>query len=194
MAAPGRPPRVAFLAVLGCAVTACGAPRAAPEAHSAPTTATSSPAPATASPAVPGGLPDLTRLDQHDATAVSETALTLMWTVDSTTDHGQLDAYRRAIPLLDSVYAAAITGQAGGGVPGRWSGHRAYARVRLTRQSPQGDVAADTPTLAHRQWKIAVTPTGRDGWKDTPVHATAFVTLKRAEPSAPWRVSAVGTT
>ena len=199
MAAPGRPPRVALLAVLTCAVSACGGGhRAAPEASASPTVAISSPAPptATSSPAVPRGLglPDLKRLDQRDATAVSKAALTLMWTVDSATDHGQQDAYQRATPLLDSVYKAVIADQGGGGVPGQWSRHRAYAKVRLTRQTPEGDVPADTPTLAHRQWRINVTPTGRDGWKDSPVHVTAFVTLKRDKPSGPWRVSAVGTT
>ncbi|MBO2443069.1 hypothetical protein [Actinomadura nitritigenes] len=198
MAAPGRPPRVAFLTALACAVSACGVGhRAAPEATSAsPTAAISSPAPAspTSSPRVPRGLPDLSRLDQSDATAVSKAALTLMWTVDSAIDHGQQDAYQRATPLLDSVYKAVIDGQGGGSMPGLWSRHRAYAKVRLTRQTPLGDVPADTPKLAHRQWRIDVTPTGRDGWKGDPVHATAFVTLRRDKPSGPWRVSAVGTT
>lgn len=197
MAAPGRPPRIALLAVLACAVSACGGGhRAAPDASASPTAALSSPAPTTASPAVPRGLglPNLKRLDQSDATAVSRAALILIWTVDSATDQGQQDAYKRAAPLLDSVYKAVIAGQGGGGAFGLWSRHRAYAKVRLTQQTPLGDVPADTPTLAHRQWKITVTPTGRDGWKDAPVHATAFVTLKRDKPSGPWRVSAVGTT
>jgi hypothetical protein len=143
---------------------------------------------------MPRGLPDLSRLDQSDATAVSKAALTLMWTVDSAIDHGQQDAYQRATPLLDSVYKAVIDGQGAGSMPGLWSRHRAYAKVRLTRQTPLGDVPADTPKLAHRQWRIDVTPTGRDGWKGTPVHASAFVTLRRDGPDAPWRVSAVGTT
>lgn len=196
MTAPGRPPRVALLAALACAVSACGVGhRAAPEATSpSPTAAISSPAPATTSSAVPRGLPDLSRLDQSDATAVSKAALTLMWTVDSAIDHGQQDAYQRATPLLDSVYKAVIADEGGGGIPGQWSRHRAYAKVRLTRQIVQGDVPADTPKLAHRQWRIDVTPTGRDGWKDAPVHATAFVTLRRDGPDDPWRVSAVGTT
>ncbi|WP_433142608.1 hypothetical protein ACQPZ8_46675 [Actinomadura nitritigenes] len=196
MTAPGRPPRVALLAALACAVSACGVGhRAAPEATSpSPTAAISSPAPATTSSAVPRGLPDLSRLDERDATAVSKAALTLMWTVDSAIDHGQQDAYQRATPLLDSVYKAVIADEGGGGIPGQWSRHRAYAKVRLTRQIVQGDVPADTPKLAHRQWRIDVTPTGRDGWKDAPVHATAFVTLRRDGPDDPWRVSAVGTT
>ncbi|MGI5323805.1 hypothetical protein [Actinomadura nitritigenes] len=206
MAAPGHPPRVALLAVLACAVSACGGGHQdAPETTGAsPTAAVSSPATAspatspatspTASPRVPRGLPDLTRLDQTNATAVSKAALILMWTVDSAIDHGQQDAYQRATPLLDDVYKTVIAGQGGGGIPGQWSRHRAYAKVRLTRQTPQGDVPAETPTLAHRLWRIDITPTGRDGWKDTPVHVTAFVTLKRDGPDAPWRVSAVGTT
>lgn len=195
MAAPGRPPRVVLLAALACAIASCGIPRSTPAASTAPTptTAISSPAPATASPKVPGGLPDLTRLDQDDATAVSKAALTLMWIVDSTTDRSQRDAYQRAIPLLDEFYKVAVADQPGGVVPGQWIEHRAYAKVRLTRRTPEGDVPADTPALAHRAWEIAVTPTGRDGWKGAPVHVNAFVTLRRKDPSAPWRVSAVGT-
>jgi hypothetical protein len=194
MAAPGRPSRVVLLAALACGMSACGVGhRAAPEATSASPTAAIS-APVTTSSAVPRGLPDLSRLDQSDATAVSKAALALMWTVDSAVDHGQQDAYQRAFPLLDSVYKAVVAGQGGGGLPGQWSRHRAYAKVRLTQETPLGDVPAETPTLAHRQWRIEVTPTGRDGWKDTPIHATAFVTLRRNGPDDPWRVSALGTT
>ncbi|MEU8302852.1 hypothetical protein AB0C84_04760 [Actinomadura sp. NPDC048955] len=193
MAAPGRPPRLVFLVALTCAVASCGSPRTTPDTKAAPSAAISSPAPASASPSPPGGLPDLTRLDQHDATAVSKAALTLMWIVDSTTDHSQRDAYQRAAPLLDEAYKASVAAQPGGLVPGQWTEHRAYAKVRLTPQRPQGDVPTDTPTLAHRGWAITVIPTGRDKWKGAPVHATAFVTLKRKDPGAPWRVSAVGT-
>ncbi|MEU9838788.1 hypothetical protein AB0C69_06130 [Actinomadura sp. NPDC048032] len=193
MAAPGRPPRIVFLAALTCALASCGTPRATPAPSTAPTSAISSPPPATASPKVPGGLPDLTRLDHYDATAVSKAALTLMWLVDSTTDHSQRDAYQRAMPLLDDFYKVSVSDQPGGVVPGQWTEHHAYAKVRLARRTPEGDVPADTPTLAHRGWGITVTPTGRDGWKGSPVHATAFVTLRRKDPSAPWRVSAVGT-
>jgi hypothetical protein len=116
-----------------------------------------------------------------------------MWTVDATTDHGQLDAYHRAVPLMDAAYAATLTDQPTGTLPSTWRDHRAHALVHLTHHSPEGDVEPDTPTLAHRAWTITVHPTGRDGWTGAPIHTTAFVTLQRPQPEAPWRVSAVGT-
>ncbi|MEO3830316.1 hypothetical protein [Actinomadura sp. B10D3] len=116
-----------------------------------------------------------------------------MWTVDAVTDTGQLDAYLRAQPFLTSAYAAGLRSQPLGAVPASWRDHRAYAKVQLTRQPTEGGVGPDSAVLAHRQWRITVTPIGRDGWRDSPAHATAFVTLIRQGDRSPWKVNAVGT-
>lgn len=139
-----------------------------------------------------GGLPDPKTVDRGDATAVSRAAVQVMWTVDATIDRGQLDAYLRAKPYLSPEYAEAVSAEPPGSLPSLWRDHRAYARVRLTRQAPEDGVGPDTATTAHRQWGITVIPTGRDGWTGPSVHATAFVTLTRGDGGG-WQVSGVTT-
>lgn len=162
-------------------------PSASAPAPSAP--AAIAPAP-TATPH--GGLPDPKEVDRGDATAVSRAAVQVMWTVDAAVDRDQLDAYLRAGPYLSAKYAKALNAEPVGAVPSLWRDHRAYARVRLTPQAIEDGVGADTATTAHREWAVTVTPTGRDGWKGAPVHATAFVTLTRGD-DGDWQISEVTT-
>ncbi|WP_344547314.1 hypothetical protein [Actinomadura fulvescens] len=117
-----------------------------------------------------------------------------MWTVDATTDHSQLDAYRRAARWCTPKYAQQLALQAAtGSIPEKWRAHRAYGKVELQPTRPEGDVEPDTPTTARRQWTITLTPTGRDGWKGAAVHASAFVVLTRPHPQTGWLVSFVST-
>ncbi|GAA2148906.1 hypothetical protein [Actinomadura napierensis] len=138
-------------------------------------------------------MPDPKKINQEDATAISRAAVQVMWTVDAAIDTGQLDAFKRAEPYLTPVYTAQLRTEAPGDLPASWRAHRAYAKVRLTRQPPESGVGPDSPILAHRQWLIVVTPTGRDGWTGPQVHAIAFVTLTRAAARGAWRVSTVTT-
>lgn len=159
--------------------------------RSAPVTPARSPTPApTATPH--GGLPDPDAIDRGDATAVSRAAIKVMWTVDAAVDSSQLDAYLRAKPYLSPEYAKGVSAETSGALPALWLDHRAYSRVRLTQQAPEDGVGADTSATAHRQWSITATPTGRDGWTGSPVHATAFVTLRRGDDGG-WQVSEVTT-
>lgn len=185
--------RMALLAAMGCAAAACGSGQAPRHPAESPVTAISPSATSTSTALPQGGLPDFRKVDQGNPTAVSKTVITVMWTVDATVDNGQRDAYLRAVPLLATTYAATISNQPAGGLPATWRDHRAYARVQAVLEEPKGDVEPDTPTTAHRQWQITVTPIGRDGWKGALVHASAFVTLTRAAANAPWRVSNVTT-
>ncbi|CNF47672.1 Uncharacterised protein [Mycobacterium tuberculosis] len=168
------------------------------DTEAAPTPIRSAPVtPAHSSTPVPsatphGGLPDPDAIDRGDATAVSRSAIQVMWTVDAAVDSSQLDAYRRAKPYLSAEYAKRVSGETTGVLPSLWREHRAYSRVHLTQQAPEDGVGADTAATAHRQWGITATPTGRDGWTGSPVHATAFVTLRRGNDGG-WQVSEVTT-
>lgn len=142
---------------------------------------------------LPGRRIDFTGVDQTDATAVSKAVVITMWTVDAAVDRGQRDAYLRAAPLLEPAYAASIADQPGEGVPSAWRQHQAYSTVNAVQERPEGDVVPDTATATHRQWRVAVTATGRDGWTPRCVNATVFVRLRRFDRDAPWRVAAVTT-
>ncbi|MEU9019233.1 hypothetical protein [Actinomadura sp. NPDC048394] len=183
-----------LLIALAPAIAACGPNTAQQPAAIAPS-ASSTPTEKAAPTGTPYGGPlELRKIDQRDATAVSRAAVRVMWTVDAATDRSQRDAYLRARPLCTSEYAAALAADAAAGaIPTAWTDHRAYAKVDLAPRTPEGDVDEDTPTTAYRGWAITVTPTGRDGWTGTPVHAIAFVALKRPNASTPWRISHVGT-
>lgn len=185
--------RPAVLAVTGLLLASgCGLP------HRERTggTATSPPAAVPSNPpaptGTPRGLPDPKTVDRRDATAVSRAAVQTMWTVDAAIDRGQSDAYQRARPYLTPEYAARAEAQPIGTVPSLWRDHRAYARVRLTPQTPEDGAPPDNARTAHRQWEVAVTPVGRDGWKGAPTRAIAFVTLTRGGEND-WRVSGVTT-
>jgi hypothetical protein len=187
-----------IVALTAATAAACGLTPARHNATESNAPSPSAPAPSpTISPTgvPPGGLPDPKKIDQRDATAVSKAAVRVMWTVDAAIDHSQRDAYLRARPWCTTQYAAALAAEApAGAVPPPWTDHRAYAKVRLTPRTPEGlDPGEQTPTTTYRGWAITVTPTGRDGWTGPPVHATAFVVLKRATDKSPWRVSHVGT-
>lgn len=201
MTAFWQPGRIAVTAATVIAAAACGttgahrpsvavSPAASPTAS--PTTSAASCSPSKG--ATPPGLPDPQGIDHSDATAVARAAVTVMWTVDAEIDQGQRDAYKRACPYLTAQYAAQIASEDSvGPVPAVWKEHRAYAKVSLTLQQPEGDLDPDTATRAYRQWSITVTPTGRDGWTGPRTRATAFVVLVRATARDSWRVFRVTT-
>lgn len=146
------------------------------------------------SPGRPPGVPDPRAVDHTDATAVAEAALITMWTVDSATDHGQRDAYLRALPYLTDEHAARVRADpATPPLPDEWRRHRAYARVTVERLPTEEGAPADTTTAIYRQWQITVRPTGRDGWRADPVTATAYTALQRRAAGRPWRIAQITT-
>lgn len=190
-----RPRRLGVTLAMATALTAAACGHDDPPQTGGPTATTPAPSPASPSPGTPPGLPDPRTINHRDATAVSRAAVQVMWTIDATIDqHGQHEAYQRAVPYLTAEYTATITKAVpAGSIPATWAAHRAYTKVQLKPRKPEGDVPADTTTTAHRGWAITVTPTGRDGWTGTPVHAIAFVVLTRADPASVWKISHVGT-
>lgn len=155
-----------------------------------PTSSGGSPSPSR-SPRIPGGLPDLRRIDQKDATAVSRAALTVMYTVDSTVDAGLRNARLRATHYLTTTYAAAIKAEPVQYVPEDWRRHRAYLAVRLRPTVREKGAPTDGPTASYREWEMTTVPTGRDRWRGAPRTSVVYMALVRSSKNAPWRVSDV---
>ncbi|MEJ8662312.1 hypothetical protein [Streptomyces sp. MS1.AVA.4] len=143
-----------------------------------------------------GGIPLPASVDQTDAGAVSRGGLTALMTYDTTTDDSRTEASIRTADAgwCTAAYGAqlrAATTHAGAGATwASWAQHRAYTTVSLTAADEAGR-PADTPTTAYRQWIVAVTPHGRDGWKGPAEQYTAFVELVRAQAGAPWRLNSL---
>lgn len=195
----GAPSRLAqTLACLSAAaaLTGCGG-SSHPRAHEAAPSATVSPAAPTPVRDQPApsmsGLPDLSTVDGNDPTAVSRAALTVMWTTDSSLDHGgQHDAQLRAVPYLTPAYAVQIrAAQPSPPPPDAWVRDRVRTHVQM--RPGEEERPADTPTTAYRQWLLTVTSIDAHGHRPVkPVHVTAYVILNRTA-GQPWRVSQVST-
>jgi hypothetical protein len=197
--------------VLLLATTACTHhPAAAPPASTPPPTTgsptTPSPAPfglpkpaspvPTGKPGLPeGGLVDPATVNQRDADAVGQAALTDMYRQDTTIDTSPTDALRRSVPWLSTHYRTALAAaqpHGAGSTWTSWTAHHAYTRVTVTLEHDYGQ-PADTPTLALRIYAVTVTPTGRDTWHGTPTSTAVFLTLTRPDARQPWRVDALTT-
>ncbi|MEV4440920.1 hypothetical protein AB0K09_18260 [Streptomyces sp. NPDC049577] len=142
-------------------------------------------------PPVP--LPTSANVKNGDPDTVSQAAVTIQWTMDTTIDTSQHDAELRSADLLAPRYLAALKAHPPVAAPGaqwiEWSHHRAYTTV--TTRALHDQRPPDTPLEARRQWLVTATPHGRDRWTGRPVTSTVFVTMTRADASSPWRVSAV---
>jgi hypothetical protein len=146
----------------------------------------------TGTPGVP--LPRVDQVDQRDATALSQGALTVWFTADTTSDTSWQDAAVRSGPWLTPEYAGQQADFAPLAGPraewGEWAAHRAYTVVAMVAAREAG-APADTDVEAFRQWRVTVTATGRDGWTGPPTASTAYVHLVRASVADPWRVAQV---
>ncbi|MGW1674612.1 hypothetical protein [Streptomyces sp. NPDC002324] len=162
-------------------------PRDATEAAPLPTGATGQPK---------GGIPYPGDVDGNDASAVSKAALTALTTYDTTLDTSRNDAGRRTAEAgwCTTAYAEQLRAAVSRSQPGTdwttWAAHKAYTKPRLTLTEEAGR-PNDTQTTAYRQWTIALTPTGRDGWKGPEEVHVAFAELTRTTTSNPWRLNAV---
>ncbi|PZG22362.1 hypothetical protein [Nonomuraea aridisoli] len=136
--------------------------------------------------------PDPGTIDQRDADAVSTAVLTTMWSIDTTADRDQRDAVLRAAGWLSPDYLADLRTAPRVGTDAAWTTWAAHrARTRPTLTAGRDTRPPDTATHAYRQWQLAVTPIGADGWRGRPLTMTAFVALHRDRRCAPWRVAAV---
>ncbi|WP_433461838.1 hypothetical protein [Spirillospora sp. CA-128828] len=122
---------------------------------------------------------------------MSKTALTIMYTVDSTVDEGLRDARLRAARYLTSDYTAKVKAEPRQYLPDIWRQHRAYLAVRLRSLAREAGAPSDGPAAAYRQWEMTTTPTGRDEWHGTPAKLVIFLMLARPSKRDPWRISDV---
>ncbi|MEO3828178.1 hypothetical protein [Actinomadura sp. B10D3] len=170
-----------------------GGPDARPTGRTTETT-TSLPSavpPTTAPSPPPDDLPTPVRIDDGNATALSQGALTIMYTVDSTVDAGLRDAKLRAAGYFTDEYTAVVQAEVRQYVPTEWHKHRAYLAVRLRPLYKEQGAPTDGPTAAFRQWEMVTRPTGRDGWRGAPSRSVVYMELTRPSPRAPWRISSV---
>ena len=160
-----------------------------------PATAGAGPAHAPAAqPPAPGAAQLLAGGDPRDATVVARAFAAGSWSIDTTTQRGEVDAEARLVALMTPTLAAQVQAGAAGVRPSSaflaWRQHRAST---LAAVAPTHDSGAppDTTTLAHRSFALAVTPTGRDGWTGPTETHVEFIILSRPGPGEPWRVADV---
>jgi hypothetical protein len=197
---------LAFLAGTALLATACsaaglhpaagrtdtgGIARATPNPPSA--SAGLAPAP-TLQPPAPNAAQLLAGGDARDATAVARAFALGSWSIDTTSQHGEVDAEARLVALMTPQLAAEV--QAGAATVRPSSAFLAWRRHQATTLAavvPTHDSGAppDTTTLAHRSFAVPVTPTGRDGWTGPTETHVEFITLSRPGPGEPWRVADV---
>ncbi|MGP3973542.1 hypothetical protein ACTWQF_05775 [Streptomyces sp. 8N114] len=187
------------LAVPGCGASVGGADTGGDEGKGQPSVSAraSSPPPSPSATGTPkGDVPKPEEVDQNDADEVGEGTLTAMWTYDTAVDSGTQDAGTRAADAgwLTESYARQLRERHSRAAPGaqwgEWTQHRAYTTVKLTKTEDAAK-PADTDTVAWRQWTVTTTPHGRDGWKQKPTTAVAYVHLVRSAAAKPWRVTGV---
>jgi hypothetical protein len=132
--------------------------------------------------------------DARDATVVARVFALGSWSIDTTSQRGEVDAQARLAALMTPTLAAQVQAGAATVPPSSaflaWRRHQA---TTLATVAPTHDSGAppDTTTLAHRSFALAVTPAGSDGWTGpTQIHVE-FITLTRPGPGEPWRVADV---
>jgi hypothetical protein len=142
----------------------------------------------------PGATQLLAGGDPRDASAVARAFALGSWSIDTTSQRGEVDAEARLVALMTPELAAQVQAGAATVRPSSaflgWRQHRA---TTIATVAPTHDSGAppDTPTLARRSFAVAVTPTGSDGWTGpTQIHVE-FITLSRPGPGEPWRVADV---
>jgi len=143
----------------------------------------------------PGGLVDPATINQSDADAVGQAALTDMYRHDTSIDASPTDALRRSMPWLSARYQKTVTAaqpHGGGSSWTSWATHKAYTQVTVTLEHDYGQ-PADTTTVASRVYAVTITPTGRDHWRGTPATTAVFLTLTRTDAQHPWRVDTLTT-
>jgi hypothetical protein len=183
-----RPPLLTGLLAVATAgvVGACATPALPPRPEAPAPPAPSAPLP----PSAPVETPEVASTDRSNPDAVSRTAVTLMFQIDTTRDQSFSDGLRRAAPLLTGKYATNVSAAPATKIDAEWQEwmqHQAYTEVTL-QPSPE-DTPPDGDQSAYRAWVVNRTPIGRDGWHAAPQQLVALVTLER-QPEG-WAVSEI---
>lgn len=133
------------------------------------------------------GLP--THIDEQDATSVARAIAVTTWTFDTSIDNSPADAQRRTAGLLTAGYARTITTARPVAAPdASWTAmadHHGYSTV--TVRQAHDTAPDDTLIEAYRQFEVAVTPHGRDGWKGPTETWVEWIHLVRSKTGDPWK-------
>lgn len=187
------------LAACGTTPTDQAAEPATPDSLSAAAPSSASTEPSEPAEAYPSGstgnprasIPDSDTVNGQDPDAVAKAALSVMYASDTRIDTTPHDATVRATPYLTPTYAAVLKEAQPHAAPGaqwqNWTDHHAYTTADVTSAEDAGR-PADTATDAYRQYTVAATAHGDDGYRDTEQVGTAFVQLTRTN-GKPWKVS-----
>jgi hypothetical protein len=147
-----------------------------------------------AQPPAPSAAQLLAGGDPRDATVVARVIAEGSWSIDTTSQRGEVEAEARLVALMTPTLAAQVQAGAATVRPSSvflaWRQHHATTLDTVAATHDSG-APPDTTTLAHRSFAVAVTPMGSDGWtRPTETHVE-FITLSRPGPGEPWRVADV---
>ena len=113
-----------------------------------------------------------------------------LYTVDTSTDRAESDAYARIRPYV----TAKLYGRNGGAGRGRnsvtwtrWVDHHVYTEVSVTPFAGDG-IAPSSPGEQMAAATAEVTPVGAQGWRGNVLRHNVFCTLTHTGPTT-WRVA-----
>ncbi len=136
-----------------------------------------------------GGLPAASTLASPDPNVVAAAGLTAYYRADTVLDLGPADTHRRALPWTTGQLTAGLRGDRPVTGPGAlWTAlgaHHGYTTVTVTRAYDDG-APADTRARVYRQFTVATTPRGRDGWTGPLIAHTDYLTMTRTNEG--WRI------
>lgn len=143
-------------------------------------------------------VPSPPRVDDQDPTSVTRAWAILTYSHDTAYDAGPQDAVLRGSRYLVPERAAAEREHTPAGGTGSewgvWAEHKAWTTVRLTfGDGDDGDVPADTASVAYREVFVDGRARGRDGWTGDGPRLMVSVKLSRSG-GGPWRVADVKVT
>ncbi|SRR6266511_44382 len=174
----------AALAATGLLVAGCtvgpGASTTGPDASTPPPgTATAT----RAAPSAPLTVPGYAYTDPGDVCGRFAAAL---YSADTTTDTGPVDAARRAAGYTDAALAAQLITASRDGRWQTWLAHLARVQADVSAYVEE-EQPPDDSASAYRAVRVAATPIGADGWRGWTQTSIVYCTLGRLDTQ--WRVT-----
>jgi len=125
-----------------------------------------------------------------DPSDVAREALKIIWAIDTRRDELPLDAALRAWSYLTPACMRDLVGTSYQAMDfTEWAEHGVVTKASVTDDS-LGHWTY-TPTSALREWKVTVTPLGRDGWQGEKIRMSVTTKLVRLEMNDAWRVDEI---
>ncbi|NUU22983.1 MAG: hypothetical protein HOV68_15955 [Streptomycetaceae bacterium] len=156
-----------------------------------PPDTTDEPAPQpTGPPAVT--LPDPSKVNNRDASAVALTVGVIFKSADANVDTSWQEAVLRASAYMTPELAGSMTeGRPRPGIDDDWAllaAHRAQTTASAVIAPAEDGQPDDTPVAAYRAVAVTISPHAPDGWRGEPSVVTFHLELTRATPNDPWKL------